>query len=93
MKKEPSGQQSVFEVTGIHCSSCGMAIDDAVEELAAVKRSATDVRRRRTTVEWAGEVDERLVIDAIRRAGYQASPPASPDESDDSSKRKWRPGR
>lgn len=60
-------------VTGMHCASCGLLIDDTVEELPGVIRSSTDVRRARTTVTFAPDVvDPDAITAAIVEAGYGA---------------------
>lgn len=64
-----------FAVTGMHCASCGLLIDDAVEELVGVERSETDSRRGRTVV----RADPLLVpvatiLDVIAGTGYHAAP-------------------
>ena len=61
-----------FEVKGMHCASCGLLIDDALEELAGVHRSETDSRRGRTVV----RVDRSVttaddIVAAIVEVGYQ----------------------
>lgn len=61
-----------FAVTGMHCDSCGLLIDDEVEELPGVTTSTTDVRAERTVVECANPVDPGLIIAAIAVAGYQS---------------------
>ncbi|MFD5144445.1 cation transporter [Streptomyces sp. NPDC058401] len=61
-----------FTVTGMHCNSCGLLIDDEVEELAGVAASATSVRRGRTVVDTDRPVDPAAVIAAIASAGYAA---------------------
>lgn len=63
----------VLAVTGMSCASCGLLIDDAVEDLPGVTRSHTDTRTDRTTVELddSGTVAEH-VIAAIAAEGYQA---------------------
>ena len=43
---------ATFVVSGMHCASCGMLIDDVVEDLAGVVTSATSVRRGRTVVTY-----------------------------------------
>jgi copper chaperone CopZ len=63
-----------FAVTGMHCASCGLLIDDAVEELAGVERCETDSRRGRTVVR--ADLDVATVEDivaAIADAGYTAA--------------------
>ncbi|WP_407835718.1 cation transporter [Streptomyces sp. DSM 116496] len=61
-----------FTVTGMHCNSCGLLIDDEVEELAGVVASATSLRTGRTVVDTDRPVDPAAVIAAIASAGYQA---------------------
>ncbi|MCX9193098.1 heavy metal transporter [Carbonactinospora thermoautotrophica] len=65
-----------FIVTGMHCTSCGLLIDDAVEELPGVTRSTTDVRTGRTTVDLdiTNPPSEQDIIAAIAQAGYTATP-------------------
>ncbi|GAA1604659.1 MULTISPECIES: heavy-metal-associated domain-containing protein [Kribbella] len=63
----------IFEVTGMHCSSCGLLVDDAVEDVAGVTSSSTDVRTGRTTVEIASTgINPSAIHDAITSTGYTA---------------------
>ena len=62
-----------FAVAGMHCASCGLLIDDAVEELEGVERCETDSRRGRTVVvadPTIATADD--VVVAIATAGYRA---------------------
>lgn len=63
-----------FTVTGMHCASCGLLIDETLEDLPGVTRSQTSVRAGRTVV----DLDESLctpqqVATAIVAAGYPAT--------------------
>ncbi len=58
----------VFEVTGMHCSNCGLLVDNAVEDVPGVISSSTDIRAGRTVVEGAAAVPE--ILAAISRTGY-----------------------
>ena len=63
----------VFAVTGMLCSSCGLLIDDAVEELDGVDHCQTDSRRGRTVVRADPAVASvESIVAAIADAGYQA---------------------
>ena len=61
-------------ITGMHCSSCGMLIDESLEELAGVRSSRTNVRKGKTVVDYD---DDRLgakqLIKAVTKLGYQAA--------------------
>ena len=64
----------VLAIQGMHCASCGMLIDEAVEELAGVRRSSTDTKAERTTVELDGAgAGPPEVVAAIEAEGYTAS--------------------
>lgn len=64
-----------FAVTGMHCASCGLVIDDAVEELEGVGRCETDSRRGLTVV-WVDSTTATAeeIVAAIADAGYRAEP-------------------
>ena len=64
-----------LSVGGMHCGSCGLLVDDALEELDGVERAETDVRRGRTVVR--AHLDATSVGDmvaAVAEAGYAAAP-------------------
>jgi Cu+-exporting ATPase len=63
-----------FAVTGMHCASCGMLIDETLEDLPGVSRSQTSVRAGRTTVEADPSiVTTDAILAAIKDAGYDAA--------------------
>ncbi|MFN2506070.1 MAG: cation transporter [Acidimicrobiales bacterium] len=70
----PTPAVASFVVTGMHCASCGMLIDEAVEELVGVVSSATSVRRSRTVVTYdPAQSSPAAIAAAIAAAGsYQA---------------------
>lgn len=62
-----------FRVSGMHCGSCGMLIDETVEELPGVRRSQTSVRAGRTVVDVdRADADPDVLAAAITAAGYPA---------------------
>ncbi|MDI3384704.1 heavy metal-associated domain-containing protein [Streptomyces sp. B-S-A8] len=62
-----------FAVTGMHCNSCGLLIDDEVEELPGVTTSTTHLRTERTVVELERPVPAQEIVAAIATAGYTAT--------------------
>lgn len=40
----------IFAIEGMHCASCGLLVDDALEDLAGVERTSTSVKHARTVV-------------------------------------------
>jgi copper chaperone len=75
---EARGAQIVVSVAGMHCASCGLLIDDVIEDLPGVARSATDVTAGRTMVTLAegAVVEPWVVAEAIAELGYPAHPVA-----------------
>ncbi|MBT2395997.1 cation transporter [Streptomyces sp. ISL-100] len=62
----------------MHCNSCGLLIDDELEDLAGVRSSSTDVRAERTFVrlEEGADVDTAALIAAVEQAGDYTARPA-----------------
>ena len=63
-----------FTVTGMHCASCGMLIDETLEDLPGVRSSTTSVRAGRTVVEADDTVAPQELAAVIAAAGYPARP-------------------
>jgi copper chaperone len=64
--------KQVLAVTGMHCASCGMLVDDALEELAGVTSSSTNVRRGRTKVDYDPALTTLTEITkVVTKLGYQ----------------------
>ena len=64
----------VFEVSGMHCGSCALLIDDALEDLPGVLGTQTTVKQGRATVELdPNRSSPDDVVRAIEELGYQAA--------------------
>lgn len=76
-----------WQIAGMHCSSCSILIDEAVEDLDGVISSSTSTRRALATVMFdTTRCDADRIAATIRAAGYQAS--LSTDEAS-SPARSW----
>lgn len=64
---------TTLTVTGMHCGSCGILIDEVLEELAGVQSAATDVKRERTVVVHDDTVGLAALVAAVAEAGYTAT--------------------
>ena len=66
----------VLAVEGMHCGSCGLTIDEAIEDVPGVARATTSFRSGLSEVLLADGADRNVVvtkvIDAISQAGYRA---------------------
>lgn len=67
--------KSTIIVMGMHCSSCGMLIDETLEELPGVASASTDVRRETTTVEYdSARTTLEAITAEIANLGYTVQP-------------------
>ncbi|MGH9264936.1 MAG: heavy-metal-associated domain-containing protein [Acidimicrobiales bacterium] len=67
---------SELRVDGMHCASCGMLIDDALEDLPGVASASTNVRRKRTRVDYDPvATDLGAIAKAIADLGYTVVEP------------------
>jgi Cu+-exporting ATPase len=65
--------RSTITVTGMHCSSSGMLIDETLEELPGVASALTDLRRETTTVEYdPAQTNLEAITAEIAKLGYTA---------------------
>jgi|688.fasta_scaffold921354_2 copper ion binding protein len=60
-----------YEVTGMTCDHCRMAVENEVGAVPGVTAVAVSVSTGTMLVE--GDADERLVRDAIVEAGYEVA--------------------
>jgi len=64
----------VFRVEGMHCGSCALLIDDALEDLPGVHATRTTRKRGLSTVELDVDVTSAEdVLKAIAELGYRPS--------------------
>ncbi|WP_281252555.1 heavy-metal-associated domain-containing protein [Lentzea kentuckyensis] len=62
-------------MTGMHCGSCALLIDDALEDLPGVLSTQTTVKKGLSTVELDLERSSpEDVVRVIEELGYQALP-------------------
>lgn len=62
-----------FRVTGMHCGSCSLLIDDVLEDLPGVHSTRTSMKQGLSVVELdLARSSTADVIAAIAEAGYQA---------------------
>lgn len=65
----------VFRVEGMHCTSCGMAIDGELEDTEGVVSANTSYAKQETEVEFdPTRVSEQQIIETIKNVGYDAHP-------------------
>ncbi len=71
-KKAAQGEQVVFKLSGLHCSSCAMSIDNALEEVDGVLETSTSYAKAETKVHFdPKKTNHDQLKRAIQGAGYQ----------------------
>ena len=66
-------QETTIAVSGMVCSSCSSAVEQALQRLDGIAEARADVKADRIRVKYDGrKVTPRQMVEAIRKAGYQA---------------------
>ncbi len=67
-----------YRITGMHCASCGLLVDETLEDLPGIASSSTDVRAGSVIVEVqpdaSPEHEDRAVVTAVTALGYGCQP-------------------
>ena len=64
-----------LKVSGMHCGSCAMSIDDELEGLEGVKGAKTSYRKQETKVSFdEKQIAIGAIVDVIAKLGYTATP-------------------
>ncbi len=67
--------KKIFEIKGMHCSSCAMNIDFDLEDLEGVKSVNTNYAKQESEIEFDEEkLDLKVILEQIKKTGYSASP-------------------
>lgn len=62
-----------LSLSGLHCSSCAVNIDLALEDLAGVVSSSTNYAKSQSTVSFDPQkTDTKKIIAEIKNLGYEA---------------------
>ena len=61
------------EITGMHCASCGILVDDCLEDVAGVVTSQTSTRTGQCVAVVEDVVTDADVLAAVEEAGYTGS--------------------
>ncbi len=65
-------QTATFKLSGLHCSSCGLTIDNALEDLVGVREASTSYAKGEVRVLFdPKQVQSKQLKSAIQGAGYQ----------------------
>ncbi|KVO24768.1 copper-transporting ATPase [Burkholderia ubonensis] len=68
-----------LEIEGMTCASCVARVEKALAGVPGVTRASVNLATERATVDAAAGVTTAQLVDAVRQAGYQATPVAEPE--------------
>lgn len=75
LKRKSANQQTsvTLKITGMHCTSCSLAIDDALEETQGVVKARTSYARSETVVHYDHRQAKREdLLRVVKGLGYVA---------------------
>ena len=71
-----SSTRTEIAVNGMTCSGCARNVNEAIQSVPGVASAMVSLEQKQATVRWASgkSADVQAVVEAIRKAGYEASP-------------------
>jgi len=70
-QRKPKGQEVSLSISGMHCASCAMNIDGALEDTKGVFSSETSYAKARVKVIYDPEkLSQTQVVNVIKAQGY-----------------------
>lgn len=74
LKKTSQGQQITLKIQGMHCTSCALNIDGALEDTPGVFRAETSYARAQVVIDFdPAQISSKKLITIIAEQGYQAT--------------------
>jgi copper chaperone CopZ len=65
--------KKLFQIEGMHCTSCALLIDEELEEVSGIRQAKTSYARQQVEVEYdEKQIDEVKIIATIAGVGYKA---------------------
>ncbi|PJO68351.1 heavy metal translocating P-type ATPase, partial [Burkholderia thailandensis] len=79
----PAATTKTFEldIGGMTCASCAGRVEKALSQVPGVARATVNLATEKATVEADAHVDAARLVDAVRQAGYRASPVSDPSSA------------
>ena len=71
-QKKPQGEQITLKIKGMHCTSCAMNIDGALEDTDGVFSSETSYAQSKVNVSFdPKKIDQAKISQVIAQEGYE----------------------
>ncbi|MGA7776565.1 MAG: heavy metal translocating P-type ATPase [Paraburkholderia sp.] len=62
-----------LDISGMTCASCAMRVEKALAKVPGVSRASVNLATERASVDADGSVDRDTLVNAVRKAGYEAA--------------------
>jgi copper chaperone CopZ len=71
---DPNARIATIKINGMHCTSCSLSIDGALEDVEGVVSANTSYAKSQTVVQYDPTlVTPEQLADVIKQEGYEAS--------------------
>ncbi|ETP63246.1 MULTISPECIES: heavy metal translocating P-type ATPase [Burkholderia] len=74
----PAAVALELDIDGMTCASCVSRVEKALANVPGVTRASVNLATERATVDAAPDVSASRLVDAVKQAGYGATPVAAP---------------
>ena len=61
----------IYKIKGMHCLSCAIALESALENLSFIKSVRADFAKGTCEIEYEGELPKRKLENAVKAAGFK----------------------
>jgi Cu+-exporting ATPase len=68
-----------LDIGGMTCASCAMRVEKALAKVPGVTRASVNLATEKASIDSDAAVDQETLVNAVRKAGYEATPSARPD--------------
>lgn len=73
-KKKPDGEEVILKIEGMHCTSCAMNIDGALEDTEGVHSSNTSYAKSEVKINFdPSKVTKKKLAQVITTEGYKVA--------------------
>src|SRR5680860_1107163 len=84
MTEDKKVNKKQYNITGMHCASCALTIENSLSNIRGVKNSNVNFATQKATVEFDDDnLDDQKIIKTIKDAGYEATSSKAEDETTD----------
>lgn len=75
-------KKNSYNITGMHCASCALIIENNLKKLPGVKSANVNFATQKSSVQFdCDECDDKKVIEAVKKSGYKAQPIEETEET------------